>query len=108
MIKQIHIDKGQIGGVIQVITQSMFIVNIFNFIGVWTLLYDRFLRGIIPFYLGMCIVVCCALAWWTAYYSIIYPSLSQYSNKQAWKHNSPIKAEFERLNKRLDDLEAKL
>ncbi len=28
MIKQIHIDKGQIGGVIQVITQSMFIVNI--------------------------------------------------------------------------------
>lgn len=105
MIKQVHIDNGKLGGIIQVIIQSMFIVNLFNFGGVALLTYDKFLKDHVPLYIGVAAVMCGAVIWWICYYSIIYPSIVQYGNRQGYKHGSPVKSDFELLNKRLDEIE---
>jgi len=104
-MRQFHVDSGQIGGLIQIITQSNFIFNMLNFVGVWTLFYDRFLKVYIPIYYGMIIIISGVIAWWCIYYSIVYPSLIQYTNRQSWKHRNPIKKEFDDMNERLDKIE---
>lgn len=105
MIKQIHIDNGKVGGTIQIITQSMFIVNLFNFAGVALLTYDKFLKDRIPIWAGITALMLCAVSWWVIYYSVIVPSILQYSNRQGYKHGNPVKKDFELLNERLDRLE---
>lgn len=105
MIKQIHIDNGKIGGVIQIITQSMFIVTLFNFVGVALLIYDRFLKDYVSLSTGFIIMCCGAVSWWGIYYVVIVPSILQYSNRQGYKHGNPIKKDFELLNARLDKME---
>lgn len=105
MIKQIRIDSGQLGGSIQIIMQSMFIVNLFNFAGVFLLIYDKFLKEYVSLLTGVIIICCGAVAWWACYYVFIVPSVIQYSNRQGYKHGNPVKRDFELINDRLDKIE---
>lgn len=105
MIKQIHIDNGKLGGAIQVIIQSMFIVNLFNFGGVALLTYDRFLKDHVSLSAGAFAICCGAVTWWVFYYCVIVPSVIQYSNRQGYKHGNPVKRDFELLNERLNVIE---
>jgi hypothetical protein len=104
-MRQFHIDSGQVGGIMQVIIQSNFIFTVLNSIAVWILVYDKYLSGHVPIYIGVLIGVICVPSWWFFYYSVLYPSLVQYTNRQSWKHNNPIKKEFDDVNRRLDKIE---
>jgi len=105
VVRQFHVDSGQIGGTIQVIMQSNFIFTVINSIGIWLIVYNDYLSKYIPLYIGVLIGLFAVPTWWLIYYSIIQPSLIQYANRQSWKHSSPVKKEFEVLNKRLDKIE---
>lgn len=104
-LKQFHVDSGQIGGTIQVIMQSNFIFTVVNSIGIWLIVYNDYLSKYIPLYIGVLIGLFAVPMWWLFYYSVVQPSLIQYSNRQAWKHSSPVKKEFEVLNERLNKIE---
>lgn len=107
-MKQIHIDNGQLGRVIQVIVQSMFVFNFGTFIQACIRTYDDYLKTYISIYQGIAILLFCSVLWWSSYYFVIYPSIVQYSNKQSWRHGNPMKVEFEALNDRLDKIEEML
>lgn len=53
-------------------------------------------------------MITCAVAWWLFYYAIIYPSIVHFSNKQAYKHGSPVKRDFEAINNKLDKIMEKI
>lgn len=83
-------------------------LGMLTFAGTYMLIYDRYLREYISIYAGILLIFCGLLSYWTVYYTIIYPSIVQYGNRQAWLHNSPIKQNFEAINKRLDKIESLL
>lgn len=107
-MKQIHIDNGQLGRIIQVIVQSMFVFNFFTFLQVCMNTYTTYLKTYLSIYQGATILLCCFMLWWCAYYFVVYPSIVQYSNTQGWRHGNPMKVEFEELNKRLNKIEEML
>lgn len=102
--KQKHIDTGQLGGMLQIIIQSMGLLTLFNFIGIASLFYDRFLSSYFPIYIGIALIIAGAGVWWITYYTLIYPSIIQFSQRQAYAHNSPVKKDFEKLNQKIDKL----
>lgn len=105
MIKQKHIDNGKLGGIISIVINSMFVFNFVTFVNTTLTVYDRWLRDIIPLWSCVLLIGCCSLVWFAIYYVIIYPSIMQFANRQAYIHESPIKAEFDKLNSRLDEIE---
>jgi len=108
LIRQIHIDNGKLGGIISIIINSMFIFNFITFINTTLTVYNTWLRDIIP--LWLCVIIICggSITWFSTYYTILYPSIMQFANRQAYIHSSPIKEEFDKLNARLDSIEQKI
>lgn len=107
-MKQIHVDNGQIGGFIQVVIQSMFVFNFVTFVNTTLTVYNQFLKNYISLYVGMLLIGFASAVWWGVYYIVIFPSMIQYGNRQAWVHESPIKKEFERLNQKIDKLNTEI
>ena len=106
--KQKHIDKGQLGGILQIFMRTSIPLVPINFIGTASLCYDRFLKDTCSIPTGIVVLLLCAVAWWTFDYTMLYPSAVQFGNKQGYAHNSPIKADFEEVNDRLDKIEKML
>ena len=106
--KQRHIDTGQLGGMLQIIIQSMGLLTLFNFFGIASLFYDRFLSSFFPVYIGLALILLGAGVWWLTYYILVYPSIIQFSQRQAYAHNSPVKKDFEKLNQKIDKLTEQL
>jgi len=104
-MKQIRIDNGQLGGTIQIIIQSMFIFNFLTFINTCALAYHSFLYRYVSLSVGIILMVVGAFSWWIIYYSIIYPSIIRFANRQAYTHGSPVKEDFKEIKEMLKDLE---
>lgn len=104
-MKQLLIDNGQVGGFIQVVVNSMFVFNFMTFINSSVTVYDSYLKSLIPPYLGFALLAAISIGWWVVYYVFIFPSIVQYSNRQSYMHNSPIKSDFARLNERFQSLD---
>ncbi|AKJ39361.1 hypothetical protein [Methanosarcina barkeri] len=107
-MKQIHVDNGQIGGVIQVVIQSMFLCNFITFVNTTLTVYNQFLKNYISLYTGILLICFASALWWGVYDIVTFPSMLQYGNRQAWVHESPIKKEFERLNQKIDKLNTEI
>lgn len=103
-IKQLQIDNGQIGGVIQMFLQSMFIFNMLTFVNTSILVYQSFLCRYISFNLFFIVFFILLISWISFFYLIIYPSTVRFSNRQAYTHGSPIKADFEKIITILEDI----
>lgn len=106
--KQKHIDKGQLGGILQIFTRSNIPMVPITFIGTASLCYDRFLKPYCSISTGIVVIIICAVAWWIFDYTVLYPSQVQFGNHQGYAHNSPIKTDFEKVNDRLDKIEEML
>lgn len=104
MIKQIKIDNGQMGGTIQMILNSMFVFNLLTFINTSILLYQSVIYKYIPLVLYILSIICFAFVWVSIYYFIIYPSVIRFGNRQSYAHGSPIKKDFDKINKQLYEI----
>lgn len=108
MVKQIKIDNGQIGGAIAVFSNAMFIVQFGTFITVCGIAYDSFLHKFVSLQMGFLILAIGAIMWFCFYYFIIYPSAMSFQNEQAYKHDSPIKSDFEDIKLELEDIKKEI
>ena len=106
--KQRHIDKGQLGGILQIFTRTNIPMVPITFVGTMSLCYTSYLKDYCSIFTGMVIIFIGAMCWWMVDYTIVYPSQVQFGNHQGYAHNSPIKEDFEELNKRLDKIEEML
>ena len=102
--KQKHIDKGQLGGILQIFTRTSIPLTPINFIGIASLWYDRFLKSYCSIPTGIVIILLGAMVWWVFDYTTLYPSAIQFGNKQGYAHNSPINADFEEVKNELDEI----
>lgn len=102
--KQRYVDGGQIGGTIQMMIQSMFIFNFVTFVNTCAIAYHSFLYEYVSLTFGVIIIIICTFCWWLCYYTIIYPSIITFANRQSYKHNSPIKADILRIENKIDEL----
>jgi len=107
-LKQIKIDNGQIGGIITIIINSMFVINFFTFVNTCAIAYDLFLHRYVSLQVGIVILIVGAGGWFFVYYAIIYPSIIRFANKQAYIHDSPIKEDLDIIKKELEDLKSLL
>jgi len=103
-LKQIKVDNGQIGGIITIIINSMFVFNFFTFINTCAIAYDLFLHEYVSLQTGIALMLVGSCGWFAVYYAIIYPSIIRFANKQAYIHDSPIKEDLDIIKKELEQL----
>lgn len=102
--KQLHIDNGQIGGTIQIILQSMFLVNFATFVSTLILLYNTVLYKYVQWYVAGVVLIIGIVSWWIIYYVIVYPSIITFVNRQQYTHKNPIREDIKRIENKLDKL----
>lgn len=107
-MKQYKIDNGQCGGFIQMIIQSMFIVSFFTFINTSLLAYQSIFYEYISFYLYVILIFGFIVFWVYIYYSVLYPSIIIFINRQVYEHKNLVKADILLLREQLDRIESKL
>lgn len=100
-MKQFKIDNGQLGGTLQIIIQSMFIFNFLTFINTCALAYYSFLYRYVSLSVGIILMIIGTLSWWIIYYTIVYPSILRFANRQSYTHGSPIKKDLEEIKEML-------
>jgi hypothetical protein len=100
-LKQVKIDNGQLGGVLQMVNQSMFIFNFLTFITNIALFYESIMYKYVSFRTGAIIMMVCVICWWITYYTIIYPSMIRFANRQTYKHGNPIRSDIEDLRREI-------
>jgi hypothetical protein len=104
-LKQVKIDNGQIGGIITIIINSMFVFNFVTFVNTCAIAYDLFLHEYVSLQVGVVLLLAGAGGWFFLYYAIIYPSIIRFANKQAYLHDSPIKEDLDIIKKKLEEME---
>lgn len=107
-MKQYKIDDGQSGGFIQMVVQSMFIVSFFTFINTSLMVYQSIFYEYISFYLYVILIFGFIVFWVYVYYSLLYPSIIIFINRQAYEHKNLVKADILLLREQLDRIESKL
>lgn len=108
MIKQRRIDTGQIGGVLSVFMQSMFIFGIVTFLNTTALVYQSILRYYISIWGFVIIIGIGLLLWMAIYYVIIMPSMIQFGNRQGYTHGNPMREDIETIKKELKEIKSEL
>ena len=104
-MKQYKIDDGKCGGFIQILVQSMFIVSFFTFVNTSLIVYQSLFYKYISFYLYFILIFVIIVFWVYAYYSILYPSIVIFMNRQSYAHENLIKADILKLREQLDRIE---
>jgi 5-bromo-4-chloroindolyl phosphate hydrolysis protein len=108
MIKQRRVDSGQIGGVLSIFTQSMFIFGIVTFLNTTALVYQSILKYYISLWGFVIIIVIGLLLWMAIYYVIIMPSMIQFGNRQGYTHGNPMREDIEIIKKELKEIKSEL
>jgi hypothetical protein len=108
IFKQRKIDNGQIGGVIQMIMQSSFILSFFTFVNTSGVFYHVYLHKFVSVWTYIILFLCIWGGWVLFYYTIQYPSHIRFSNRQSYTHGSPVKRDFQKVLTKLDEIEAKI
>lgn len=107
-MKQFKIDGGQCGGFIQILVQSMFIVSFLTFINTSLMIYQSLFYSYVSFSLYVALIAGCFILWVYIYYSMLYPSIIIFINRQTYVHENLIKADILQLQEQLDRIERKL
>src|SRR3990167_3826018 len=108
MIKQRRVDSGQIGGVLSIFTQSMFIFGIVTFLNTTALVYQSILKYYISLWGFVIIIGIGLLLWMAIYYVIIMPSMIQFGNRQGYTHGNPMREDIEIIKKELTEIKGEL
>ena len=108
IIKQRKIDTGQIGGVLSIFTQSMFIFGIVTFLNTSALVYQSILRYYVSLWTFVIIIGVGLLLWMYIYYSILMPSMIQFGNRQGYTHGNPMREDIEIIKKELKEIKSEL
>ena len=108
MIKQRRVDNGQIGGVLSIFTQSMFIFGIVTFLNTTALVYQSILKYYISLWGFVIIIGTGLLLWMAIYYVIIMPSIIQFGNRQGYTHGNPMREDIEIIKKELTEIKGEL
>lgn len=108
MIKQRKVDSGQIGGVLSIFMQSMFIFGIVTFLNTTALVYQSILRYYISIWGFVIIIGIGLLLWMAIYYVIIMPSMIQFGNRQGYAHGNPMREDIETIKKELKEIKGEL
>ena len=108
MIKQRRVDTGQIGGILSIFTQSMFIFGIVTFLNTTALVYQSILKYYISLPIFLITILVGLSAWMMIYYVIIMPSMIQFGNRQGYTHGNPMRDDIEILKKQLKEIKDEL
>jgi len=104
IIRQRKIDEGQVGGFLSIFTQSMFIFGIVNFLGISALVYQSILKSYIPLWIFFIVMGIGYFIWMMIYYSVIMPSMIQFSNRQGYAHGNPVREDMILLRNELIEI----
>lgn len=104
IFRQRHIDSGQIGGLISVFINSMFIFSFFTFINTAALVYQSILKYHLSLTAFGLIIGVSAVIWMGFYYSIVMPSQQQFASRQSYIHNNPVQKDLKELKDSMDQL----
>lgn len=108
IIKQRRVDSGQIGGILSIFTQSMFIFGIVTFLNTTALVYQSILRYYINLWGFVIIIGIGLLLWMMIYYVIIMPSMIRFGNRQGYEHGNPIREDIEIIKRELKEIKDEL
>ena len=111
LTKQYHI-SGWVGALKDLFTRVVFYVTALNFVLLAATAYHTTLRETIqsqlpwltfPVFLGVLVVL--VLISMVIEYKIVLPSTIAYLNEQGYKHQNPIRAQLDRIEKMLADMQ---
>ena len=108
MIKQLKIDNGRLGGIINTFAGSSYIFGIFTYINASAVVYSMIVKYYMPLYLYVAISMAVIVAYLAFQYVIVTPSQNRFIQNQAWEHGSPIRKELEEQREILARIEVKL
>ena len=101
-MKQIKIDNGQIGGIITIIINGMFIFQFVTFINTCAIAYDLFLHKYVSLEFGIGLMLVGSFTWFFIYYCVVYPSIIRFANAQMYIHDSPIQKDLAEIKKMIE------
>ena len=108
IIKQRRVDNGQIGGVLSIFTQSMFIFGLVTFLNTSALVYQSILKYYISLWGYIIIIGVGLLGWMTIYYSVLMPSMIQFGNRQGYVHGNPMREDIDIIKSQLKEIKSEL
>lgn len=108
MVKQRRVDTGQIGGVLSIFIQSMFIFGIVTFLNTTALVYQSILKYYISLWGFVITIIIGLFGWMAMYYVIIMPSMIQFGNRQGYEHGNPMREDIEIIKKELKEIKSEL
>ena len=108
IIKQRRVDTGQIGGILSIFTQSMFIFGIVTFLNTSALVYQSILKYYISLPIFVVTIGVVLFGWMIIYYSIIMPSMIQFGNRQGYEHGNPMREDIESIKNQLKEIKSEL
>lgn len=104
MLRQRHVDTGEIGGLISVFINSMFIFSFFTFINTTGLVYQSILKYYISLEMFLIIISLLSLCWMVFYYIVIMPSQQQFASRQSYIHNNPVQKDLKEIKEGLEQV----
>jgi len=98
------------GGIKELLSRAMFYIGIINFILIMITSYHTSIKDIltIPFWVFFLIMTVILGIVMIFEYIVVLPSSVAFSNRQSYKHDNPIKDDFIKILKKLDDIERRL
>jgi hypothetical protein len=97
-INQKDIDKGQLGKTILVLEGALFPFSILSLVFSFATLYKIELYKYINLPEISIIASVAFIGWLWIFYTYIYPSKHKGFNEQSWKHDNPIRLEFDKVH----------
>jgi len=108
ILRQHTIDGGQLGGLINVFSASLVILSPFSFLGILALNYDRYIKYWIDLNTFITISAFCFVAYEWLFFTLVYPSMVQFGNKQACTFENPLLNEIKELKASIKEIKEKL
>ncbi len=98
------------GGIKELLSRAMFYIGIINFILIMITSYHTSIKDILPIpFLVFFLILTAILGIVMVFeYVVVLPSSIAFSNRQSYKHDNPIKDDFIKILKKLDDIERRL
>lgn len=108
VMKQYKIDKGQLGGLLAVFSNSLVILSPFSFIGILALNYDRYIKYWLDLNTFIFISAVLFIIYEWIFFIFLYPSIVRFGNRQIYEHDNPMKKEFDEIKATLKNIESQL
>lgn len=98
------------GGIKELLGRAMFYIGILNFILIMITSYHTSIKDMIqiPFWIFFSMLTMILGIVMVFEYIVVLPSSIAFSNRQSYKHDNPIKDDFIKILKKLDDIERRL